>query len=385
MAPLAIMLPILIAIGGFAVDIGKWYNGKRAAQAAADAAARAGALELMRESGSSALFQAAKDDAAANGFDETAGDVVTINHPPLAGAYLGDASAVEAMVTFQPKSYLSQMLFNAAVTVEARAVAKVVSADACIWALEENDTGFLIVGTADVELDCGIQVNSSNSVALDQNGSSCVTASSIRVVGGVAGSCLDPVPVTGAAASPDPLIDREPPTHGGCDHNGKVKVNKDTTLDPGVYCGGISISGNAEVTFLSGLYVLKGGTFKVAGSSALQGTEVAFYLTDDAELDITATSIDFSAPGSGDLEGILFFQDRNDSAAIVHKIAGNADLALDGTLYFAPSRLDFRGTSSAALPTPLIVVRKLRFVGTTALGGNGAPPRIASLQADLVE
>ncbi|MGI9416326.1 MAG: hypothetical protein ACR2RA_00665 [Geminicoccaceae bacterium] len=339
----------------------------------------------MRDSGKAAIVLAAKDDAAANGFEETAGNRVTINHPPSAGAYAGDGMAIEAVVATRPPSFFSRILFNVETTVEARAVAKLMVDDTCVWALEESDTGFSIVGTADVELDCGIQINSSNSIALDQNGSSCVTATSIRVVGEAAGSCLNPTPTINAAPSPDPMADRDAPGYGGCDADKKVKVNKDQTLDPGVYCGGISISGNADVTFLPGLYVLKGGEFKVSGSSRLEGQEVGFFLTDDAELNITATEISFSAPTSGELEGILFFQDRNDSTTTVNKIAGNADLDLDGALYFAPSRLDLRGTSSATAPTPMIVARELRFVGTTHLGGSGTEPPASTMTAELVE
>lgn len=384
-APLALLLPILIGIAGLGVDIGNWYLSKRAAQAAADAAARSGVLELMRDNGEAAIVLAAKDDAAANGFDETGGGRVTINHPPTAGAYAGDGMAVEAVVEALPLSFFSRVLFDVEAKVEARAVARLVVNDTCVWALEESETGFSIVGTADVDLPCGIQINSSNAIALDQNGASCVTATSIRIVGGAAGSCFSPSPMTGVAPTPDPMADRASPTVGGCDVDGKLKINKDTSLSPGVYCGGIGISGNAEVTFLPGVYILKGGDFKVSGSSSLRGEEVGFYLTDDAELDITATEISFSAPTSGDLEGILFFQDRDDSTSIVHKIAGNADLELEGALYFAPSRLDLRGTSSATAPTPYIVVRELRFVGTTSLGGSGSPPPALTMVTELVE
>ena len=64
-APLAIIMPILFGMAGLGIDIGSWYNGKRQAQAAADAAARAGALELVRKSSDSMILDAALDDAEA--------------------------------------------------------------------------------------------------------------------------------------------------------------------------------------------------------------------------------------------------------------------------------------------------------------------------------
>ena len=383
-APLAIMMPILFGMAGLGIDIGSWYNGKRQAQAAADAAARAGALELVRKGSDSMILDAALDDAVAYGFDASK---VHINMPPLSGSYTGDDTAVEAVVEYHPDSFFSNAILDVDVKVEARAVARVIQRDTCVWALEENDPGFEIVGTADVELDCRIQVNSGHETALDQVGSSCVTASSILVVGGASGNCLTPLPATGSAPSDDPLAYVDPPSDAdaGCTYANKVKVNKSTTLSPGVYCDGISISGNADVTFDDGIYILKGGTLKVAGSASLEGDEVAFYLTDNAELDITATTIDFSAPESGDLEGILFFQDRDDLSTVTNKIAGNAGLELEGALYFPTTELHFRGTSSTAVPSPIIVARKLRFVGTTSLGGNGEPPPITMAEATLVE
>lgn len=385
-APLAILMPILLGMAGLGIDIGNWYNGKRQAQAAADAAARAGALELVRNGSESVILLAAKEDAETYGF---ASKDIDINMPPLAGAYSGDGFAVEAVIQHRPESYFAQALFDLDVMVEARAVAKAVELDTCIWALEEDDTGITINGTADVVLDCGIFVNSTNSIALDQVGSSCVTASSIRVVGGYAGTCLYPDPMT-SYPYPDPLADLSPPSIGSCDHNGKVKVNGgNVTLNPGVYCKGIDVAGGAHVTFSPGEYIFKGGRFKVAGGSSLEGDDVTFYLTDGAgghaELDITATTIDFSAPTSGDLEGILFFQDRDAPTTKTNKITGNASVELEGALYFPTTMLDFAGTSSSVIPAPMVIAREIRFTGTTSLGGNGAELPIAMLEAELVE
>ncbi|MGI9494186.1 MAG: pilus assembly protein TadG-related protein [Geminicoccaceae bacterium] len=385
-ASLAIMMPILLGMAGLSIDIGSWYHGKRQAQAAADAAARAGALELVRNGSASVILLAAKEDAAAYGFSSAD---IDINMPPLAGPYMGDNFAVEAVIQQRTKSYFVQALFDLDVTVEARAVAKAVELDTCVWALEESDTGITINGTADVVLDCGIFANSTNTVAIDQVGSSCVTATSIRVVGGYAGTCLDPEP-TSSFPYPDPLADLNPPNFSGCDHNGKVKVNGgNVTLSPGVYCKGIDVTGGAHVTFSSGEYIFKGGRFKAAGGSSLEGNDVVFYLTDGAgghaELDITAATIDFSAPTSGDLEGILFFQDRAAPTTKTNKIRGNANLELEGALYFPTTALDFAGTSSSVIPSPMIVAREIRFTGTTSLGGNGADPPIMMVEADLVE
>ncbi len=44
----ALAVPVLLGAAGLAVDAGLWYANKRVVQAAADAGAVAGALEIMR-------------------------------------------------------------------------------------------------------------------------------------------------------------------------------------------------------------------------------------------------------------------------------------------------------------------------------------------------
>ncbi|MGI9433448.1 MAG: pilus assembly protein TadG-related protein [Geminicoccaceae bacterium] len=167
-APWAIMMPILFGIAGLGIDISNWHDSKRQAQAAADAAARAGALALVRNGSEVMILQAALNDAVAYGFSSRS---IDINMPPISGNYLGDDSAVEVVVEYHPDSFFSKALLDLDVTVEARAAAKVVSSDTCIRALEENGPGFEIVGTADIEFDRGTQVSSVYQAVFGQVGS----------------------------------------------------------------------------------------------------------------------------------------------------------------------------------------------------------------------
>ena len=48
---------------------------------------------------------------------------------------------------------------------------------------------------------------------------------------------------------------------------------------PGVYCGGLNVSGTANVTFNPGTYVFKDGFFFVGNSAVVKGTDTGFYLT----------------------------------------------------------------------------------------------------------
>ena len=117
------------------------------------------------------------------------------------------------------------------------------------------------------------------------------------------------------------------------------------TLQPGTYFGGIQITGNANVTFSPGTYILAGGGLTVTGNSALKGTGVTFYNTSAtgyayAPIDLTGNeTANLSAPTSGTFEGFLFFQDPSvpvGSAGIT--VVGNSSSTFDGIVYFAHDR-----------------------------------------------
>ena len=95
------------------------------------------------------------------------------------------------------------------------------------------------------------------------------------------------------------------------------------TLQPGVYIGGISITGTAVVTLNPGIYYLQGGGFYISTPSdneqdVLIGNGVMLYnapqsstedLIDFSNLNLG--EIDLTAPTSGLYQGMLIFQDRS--------------------------------------------------------------------------
>src|SRR5262249_11647384 len=78
----------------------------------------------------------------------------------------------------------------------------------------------------------------------------------------------------------------------------------------------ITVSSVGNVTFLPGTYVLIGGGMSVSGQSTLNGTGVTFYdtATDNKSFGPISfsggTTGSLSAPTSGPIKGMLFFQDR---------------------------------------------------------------------------
>ncbi len=82
---------VFVGFAGLAIDVGHWYASKRTMQSAADAAAFGGAFAVKKGDDNATIVNMAKDDASLNGYDAA---LVTINNPPLAGPYAGDATAV---------------------------------------------------------------------------------------------------------------------------------------------------------------------------------------------------------------------------------------------------------------------------------------------------
>jgi len=136
------------------------------------------------------------------------------------------------------------------------------------------------------------------------------------------------------------------------------------------------------VTFEPGLYVFRDGGIKLSGNSSLAGDGVTFYLTgDDSKLDFTGGSeVQLSAQTTGDLAGILVFQDRDAEEGLEHKFTGGADMQMEGVLYFPTQDVKFTGNASGEGTTPLTVIaRRFEFSGNSNFdfsadySGSGVP------------
>jgi Flp pilus assembly protein TadG len=403
----AVVAPLFIGAAGLAVDVGNWYLTKRSMQTGVDAAAYAAALEQARQGldgvpDLSAMQQAADDAASRNGLATP----VTLNNPPTSGLAVGDAASTEAILTRPAPMHFTGMFLGATPTIMARAVAKAVVADACVWALDPSAPSAVHVsGTADVELDCGVVVNSDDPEALDQDGTSCISTTSITTVGTYSGSCVSPEPEVYAPYYGDPLDSMVAPAFlAGCDYPSQVIVDASgsggigggggwgsgsggaalppVTLTPGVYCGGIDVVANNTAIFEPGLYVIKGGEFRIAGSAAASNNEnasggVTFYLTGSGSnyafvtieggADVTLTPM--TVPP---MANVLFFQDRSAPSTGVNRIAGGASMDLTGMIYFPKQHVEFTGGSTVNRADIVLVSNTLTFTGNAYLNADYA-------------
>ena len=249
-----------------------------------------------------------------------------------------------------------------------RAVAHLGNAPYCIMTLDPTDQNSLSLFGVALLQTCGVVNDSNNNHAFGIFGVALWHASSIGVVGNYDFDLLpfvSPTPVTGIAPMHDPLARLQPPSIGGCDHTnyslGPVGI---ATMNPGTYCGGITLTGAAILNLNPGTYIIRGGGLNILGTSLIAGSGVTFYITGDSTypykgVDIAAVSVhSLTAPTSGPLEGILFFQDRGISTATAganpNTIVGAALARYEGTFYFPTTTLNYTINASVAAYTAMV-------------------------------
>ena len=405
----ALALVVIMLMAGLGVDVGYLRYQKQQMQKAADAGALAGAAALVYLSPKWKVSAVA--DVAANGFIATPSNGITISayNPPIDPPFNtapDNFNYVEVVVSQpQPTFFMRVVGGFAVVPVTARSVASAAgSASGCIYVLDPTQAGsYTISGGARLTAACGLFIDSRNPAALVENGSgTCTKATYIGIVGSDSGSENDcfpgAQPVSDIAPFADPLAGLQPPAvpacaggpptwspPGNCSYtpNSGLHCTHSATLNFGTYCGGINASGsNTTITFLSGTYVLEGGGMHIVGGATANGTGVTFYNTVNAgdspaydKIFINGGSnTSLSAPTSGPLEGILFFQDRNLPPGYVHTvndtISGDSNTNFVGTLYFPLTKqLNYTGGSLATAYT-VIVAYDLTITGNSMINDD---------------
>jgi len=376
---------VLVAFVGLAIDVGYLQWQKLRAQTAADAAANGAVLEVRKASSNTAITSAGQADASLNGFTNGANNTtVTINHPPLSGPQAGNVNAVEALVARTLPTFFMAIVGQMNATVGARAVSMLGggAGGGCVYSLNPNvPRAFQIAGGNSTYLACGVLVSSSSSTAFHMEGSSKLylkNNAAVSVFGGVdlTGQTRilnfttgQNVTATKPSSPPaDPLSAVAAPSAGGMTVRGNSHTYYDmnakpsgNTIQPGVYCGGLQIgsTGGATFTMAPGVYVMAGGGFQMGSQGKVDATGVTIYNTSGPNSGVAGcnaafapfnldgqANIHISAPTSGPLEGIAFFQDRNITNATANQFVGGSSSLINGAIYLLHSPLVFSGNNS---------------------------------------
>jgi hypothetical protein len=376
--------------------------------------------------------------AQANGFIATGKQTVTIaantGNPPTAGG-VATAYYITARTTEQvPLTFLAVIAGRSNTTVAAVATAGVISTAAgdCVYVLDPSANLALNASNgSSIQSECGYWINSSGATALSVIGGASLTAldsTSINLVGGYTnanGGSISPA-TTHSSPAVDPFSTRNVPlqrsattahsyvcsygTTGGCAHTSTAAYvcdhgvaggagttyntgGSNVTLSPGVWCGGITVGNVNSVTFNPGVYILDGGGMKLGSgggvSGGVSGIGVSFFNTGTnstyaAIQIINGANSTLSAPTSGSMAGLLFYQDPSlnpgISTATTSAFAGGVNLVLAGSMYFVNTAINFSNGTSSSTSSVGMVVYDVTFTGgayfkhdgtnITSLGGT---------------
>ena len=374
---LAAVVLISVAGGAIAVDLTRAYAYRGQLQITADAAALAAAVNLPDlEAARLSAYRYAKknmpdfddvvsaDDVEFGHWDPDTRTMSPDMHSPSAlriTARLGQKNGNSVGTLF------SGIFGQELIDVSASAVAGKRSA-MCILALEADQADALGMDiAAEIEAkNCTVQVNSRHKWAFRIWLGSKFSASGLCVTGGAYLSLfarVEPEPTLGCPPQLDPLAELKAPVVGGCDHHESVFMGHHGTLQPGVYCGGLQIMGASNVSLAAGTYIIKDGPLSVFDSSKVNGENITFFLTgDDAVIRFEDNSaLTLSAPTTGDMAGILVFQDRD--YAGYHLWDSDAPTELHGTIYMPEGHL-LSQSSNAITPVNscnVLIAKSLRF------------------------
>ena len=346
----ALFAPVLLGVAGFALD----YSTFSAQQS------------KMRETADMAALAAVREAAVAGWNETTARNIAeqmietNMENNTIGGAMYAAAVSIDRTknrVTVEMSQdghgyFLLGLGIGSPQIRVSSSAAIASSSNICVLALEPAaaDTIKLDGGASLTGNRCGVFANSRDSGAIDVQKSQ-VKAEVICSAGGFSGSKLayDPDPVTDCPAVPDPLADRQPPSVGSCDHN-DTQIDGNATLTPGVYCGGIRITGSGIVSLKPGEYIIRNGPLELSGSATLQGDNVGFFFTGTTAKTSfgTATTINLTAPKTGPLAGILFFEDRNATVGREFDMSSKNARRLVGTIYLPKGTLKVTGASKFA-------------------------------------
>jgi len=380
------LIPIAEGIGA-AVDYSKANGVKVELQASLDAAVLAGAGDKT----------SSRDTTATNTFaGNFAGKVSGVSSSPTFaygndGTYAGTASA-QVPTTFMKVVGISNITVTASAKATIAGVTTAAAKAMCLIALDTTvSKAVAMSGSATIDApNCLVQVNSNNTDAVDMSGSTTIKSAENCFVGKLktySPSSVSPSADATCAALADPFAGLAKPTIGACTYN-KYTAPSNSTLQPGVYCGGLTIS-STSVTFAPGLYIIKDGDLNVSGTSKMTGNGVTFFLTGSGA-GVTSSggsSWHLVAAGklgypctdgtSGCLAGFVFYLDTSGKQLDKTVLSGGSEMYFEGGMYFPQQQLNLSGGSGnySLSPFTAIAAGTFNLSSSSAINLNSDPSK----------
>jgi Flp pilus assembly protein TadG len=248
----------------------------------------------------------------------------------------------------------------------------------CVLALDPSSDGTLTAQdqASMTASQCSVYSDSASTTGVTLQNQATILAASICSAGGNSVSTSNPPqpgPKSGCPSLKDPLAVIAPPSSSGCTYTNTV-VTTSKTLQPGTYCNGLKVTQGATATLAQGVYIIDTGPLTVDANATLTGSYVGIYLkSQQTTLNLTAAStINLTAPKSGPMSGLLFYEDPTAPLLREHKISSNGAHQLLGTIYMPRGKLtvDSHGAVADQSAYTVIVSRQLKVASSASLTMN---------------
>lgn len=412
----AVSLVALMGISALSIDASFMYDKRNRLYAAADAAAKTGAIEVQRTPSLSQMDLEAfgNQQVTANGFNPAGPATLTIRRcsdpsATCSAPYSGNSNFVEAIVSEPTATFFGRVLGWLTATPGARAVAGPGPGPNCLVLLKDvaGAPETLDIGLMNINMpNCGLVVNGNlNTNPPTKNDA--INAQSIGVHLTCLGpACPQPRQVLGVPASPDPLLGKytRPANPGGC----LPAIEPTSPLDPGCYTtiqknGGL-LTLNSGIFYVPGP-ILIGNNTTVRSQGFPNSGGVLIFLAGAApgaaQCDDMATAgcidvrngpkFELNAMMSGPYSALLMWQAGTAATPNRYNATfdGNMGISdhydLRGAMYFPDANVSFRNGLNATNDCMLFVAWSLKIVNgsgdfsNVCAGFGGSPLRTVSM------
>lgn len=358
----AVSMVALLGITALTLDASFMFAKRNRLHAAADAAAKSAAYEVLRNPTVSlaSLESFADQQVAAHGFSPTrmgGTTSVVINHGPTSGPFAGLTTYVEAIVTESTSTFFGKILGWTSMTPGASAVAGAGNPVNCV--IIEDD---LAIGNTQLTMNgCGINVGGDLAGTNPQAAINGTPTPTVGVTGSCGGTCGAMGSLTTGAPVPlDPLAGRItfPANPGGC------TAGTAATLNPGCYT---SIA-DTVTTLTAGEYYITGPV----NLGSLTGNGVTLFLAAGGSLAADNNRLlSLTAPTTGSYIGIAIFQEPTNTSNF--NTGQNFTLDVSGVIYMPGADVDFPNSLSFVTRNCTLFIAKSLSIrnGSGTLSGSG--------------
>jgi len=382
----AVVFPAILGFSGLALDGAHWYQQRRITQSITDAGAVAGAYAKLDEETLDEIEAAVREEAVRNGYEDVAANQITVadvSGPPSGSA----VPLIEVVVRRSVPLYFAGIFLEGdGIAIAARAVSGVRNlGPQCVIALDETAARAVeFTGSTTADIGCGVASNSDSDEALYIGGNAILRANPAQAFGDIAiegsgqlDSQLPPLPFSPRVD--DPFANTAAPPSPPCDLSGngnqpaKVSDSADIQDTNGdgftTFCGGLELSGSLSLD--PGTLVIRNGDFSTKGGTSVTGSGVTVMLTGDSPSEVgrvhlnNNTEMSLTAPISGPLEGLLFYQDPAALNPDRSLFNGGVDLDLNGAIYMPESHIEFSGGAGNPNNCLQVVGRTVTFIGNS--------------------